>query len=58
MKKYLVKDFASEIVEQSRGRISMIDAEALAIVYLAKMESFKPTENIRRIVQEMVRCKL
>ncbi|TDY01849.1 UNVERIFIED_CONTAM: hypothetical protein BJ099_11186 [Lysinibacillus xylanilyticus] len=56
MEKYLVKDFASEIVEQSRGRISMIDAEALAIVYIAKMKNFNQTKNIRRIVQEMVKC--
>lgn len=38
VEKYLVKDFASEIVEQSKGRISMIDAEALAIIYIAKMK--------------------
>ncbi len=43
MEKYLVKEFASEIVEQSKGRISTIDAEALAIVYIAKMKSNHPS---------------
>ncbi|WP_223553159.1 hypothetical protein [Lysinibacillus sphaericus] len=58
MEKRLIKDFASEIVEQSRGRISTIDAEALAIVYISKMKSFNRTKNIRRIAQEIVKCKL
>jgi len=52
MEKYLVKEFASEIVEQSRGRISMIDAEALAIVYIAKMKSIP--FSLRKIFQKFV----
>ncbi|WP_155590583.1 hypothetical protein [Lysinibacillus cavernae] len=54
MEKYLVKEFASEIVEQSRGRISMIDAEALAIVYIAKMKSIHPPSSLRKILQKLV----
>jgi len=54
MEKYLVKEFASEIVEQSRGRISMIDAEALAIVYIAKMKSIYPPFSLRKIFQKFV----
>jgi len=42
MEKYLVKEFASEIIAQTRGRISRIDAEALAIVYIAKMKMIYP----------------
>ncbi|MDD1503175.1 hypothetical protein ACIQ7N_01600 [Lysinibacillus sp. NPDC095746] len=58
MEKRLISDFASEIVEQSRGRISSIDAEALAIVYISKMKNFNPTKNIRRMAKEIVKCKL
>ncbi|MFJ7696838.1 hypothetical protein [Lysinibacillus fusiformis] len=54
MEKYLVKEFASEIVEQSKGRISTIDAEALAIVYLAKMKSIHPPYSLRKILQKGV----
>lgn len=42
MERYLVKEFASEIIAQTRGRISRIDAEALAIVYIAKMKMIYP----------------
>ncbi|WP_156313936.1 hypothetical protein [Lysinibacillus sp. ZYM-1] len=54
MEEYLVKEFASEIVEKSRGRISMIDAEALAIVYIAKMKSIYPPFSLRKIFQKFV----
>ena len=57
LEKHLISDFASEIVEQSRGRISTIDAEALAIVYISKMKNFNRTKNIRKIAQEIVKCK-
>lgn len=54
MEKYLVKEFASEIVEQSKGRISTIDAEALAIVYIAKMKSIHPPYSLRKVLQKGV----
>lgn len=40
MEKFLVKEFASTIIAQSKGKISVIDAEALAIVYLSKMKKY------------------
>lgn len=54
MEKYLVKEFASEIVEQSKGRISTIDAEALAIVYIAKMKSIQPPYSLRKKLHKLV----
>ncbi|WP_341302252.1 hypothetical protein MHB44_07760 [Lysinibacillus sp. FSL H8-0500] len=54
MEKFLVKEFASAIVEQSKGRISIIDAEALAIVYLAKMKKFNPTPCLKWAAQEII----
>lgn len=54
MEKYIVKEFASDIVEQSKGRISMIDAEALAIVYIAKRKFFYPTECIKHVIQNKI----
>ncbi|MEK5231450.1 hypothetical protein MHB42_06695 [Lysinibacillus sp. FSL K6-0232] len=38
MEKFLVKEFASTIIAQSKGKISVIDAEALAICLFIKDE--------------------
>jgi len=54
MEKYLVKEFASEIIAQTRGRISRIDAEALAIVYIAKMKMIYPIYIHMHIVKELI----
>ncbi|MFY0516871.1 hypothetical protein ACOMCU_03425 [Lysinibacillus sp. UGB7] len=56
MEKVLVKEFASEIIGQSKGRVSNIDAEAIAIIYIAKLETFNllKTNGIKRVVQGMI----
>ncbi|MGE7113070.1 hypothetical protein [Lysinibacillus sp. NPDC047702] len=54
MDKHLMKELASEIVEQSRGRISMLEAEALAIVSIAKMKNFTSTNYKEKVIQKII----
>ena len=52
--KHLMKELASEIVEQSRGRISMLEAEALAIVSITKMENCTSTNYKEKVIQKII----
>ncbi|WP_286924011.1 MULTISPECIES: hypothetical protein [Lysinibacillus] len=54
MDKHLMKELASEIVEQSRGRISMLEAEALAIVSISKMKNCKLTNYKEKVIQKII----
>jgi len=51
MDKYVVKEFASEIIETSKGRINMVDAKALAIVYISKKKNVNPSNCLKWIIQ-------
>jgi len=52
--KHLMKELASEIVEQSRGRISMLEAEALAIVSISKMKNCTSTNYKEKVIQKII----
>lgn len=56
MEKILVKEFASELIGQSKGRISKIDAEAIAIIYISKVKNFNllKTNGTRNVVQSII----
>jgi len=49
-----MKELASEIVEQSRGRISMLEAEALAIVSISKMKNCMSTNYKEKVIQKII----
>jgi len=49
-----MKELASEIVEQSRGRISMLEAEALAIVSISKMKNCTSTNYKEKVIQKII----
>ncbi|MGE7092073.1 hypothetical protein ACQKII_11595 [Lysinibacillus sp. NPDC048646] len=56
MEKILVNEFASELIGQSKGRISKIDAEAIAINYISKVKNFNllKTNDVKRVVQGII----
>lgn len=57
MQKLLVKELASKLIEHSKGRISRVDAEAIAINYLAQNKSFNylKSKDVKAFTQECVK---